>query len=648
MTSTTDFANQLEEQRLDNEDQWADLFRVKSRQNPDEWAEQHRVYPETAGVPGPRNPQLTPYMVPWSRAIAMGTCSIAVMVCAAQTGKTDSCLDVMGERLDNRPSPIIYVGPSREFCTDQFEPRLMTMFDEAPSLASKMTRARGLMKKTRKFVAGCPVRLAHAGSSTALKSDPAGLAIVDEYDEMLRNIKGQGDPLGLVMARGHTYSDFVAGVTSTPTLGASDVDDQGFWKVMDPEDVQSPIWRLFQTGTRRHWTWPCPHCGDYFIPRFSCLKWSGDTPADAERTAYVQCPFCGGVIEDVDKRLENDRGVYVAPGQEVNKNGRVLGNAPDSSTESFWVSGLCSPFTTFGQLAETYLNAVRMKDSERIQTVINSKFGELYKVGWDANAPKWQDVAEHKAAYFKGDLPDGIVHLIVTVDVQKNRLVYVARGWGARSTSWLVDWGEFYGETQHEEVWDTLADYITNNVCGMPVRLCLIDSGFRPGKRDELPFNRVYDFCRRYPRLVRATKGANHPMPVPLKVNKAFEVTVRGTAQKFGLELMRVDPDHFKSWVHERLHWPNDELGSWYIPQDVDDDYMKQIVAESRSRLPSGKVLWVVHSPQNHYLDCEALQAAGAHLLNFARMAPTKRRNLNVPPPHVVAGNKSPASRLAR
>ena len=45
-------------------------------------------------------------------------------------------------------------------------------------------------KKTLKRVAGTRLRLAHAGSSTALKSDPAAVALVDEYDEMLKKRQG--------------------------------------------------------------------------------------------------------------------------------------------------------------------------------------------------------------------------------------------------------------------------------------------------------------------------------------------------------------------------------------------------------------------------------------------------------------------------
>ena len=43
-------------------------------------------------------------------------------------------------------------------------------------------------------------------------------------------------------------------------------------------------------------------------------------------------------------------------------------------------------------------------------------------------------------------------------------------------------------------------------------------------------------------------------------------------------------------------------------------------------RLASGRVRWVEHSKENHFLDCEAMQAAAAHLLNAARIGAGVRR----------------------
>ena len=83
---------------------------------------------------------------------------------------------------------------------------------------------------------------------------------------------------GLVSSRGDTFADFKMGVTSTPSVGGVDIrrDEQSgleFWKPTPAEDLESPIWKLYQEGTMHHWAWSCIHCGDYFVPRFSCLEW---------------------------------------------------------------------------------------------------------------------------------------------------------------------------------------------------------------------------------------------------------------------------------------------------------------------------------------------------------------------------------------
>ena len=207
------------------------------------------------------------------------------------------------------------------------------------------------------------------------------------------------------------------------------------------------------------------------------------TPIEARRLAHLECPRYGGVIEETHKFGMNARGVYVAPGQSIDRNGKVSGDPPDSATISFWVSGLASPFVSFGERAGRYVEAVNSGDPEEVQTVINGGFGELWAAG-GGDAPEWAEVARKgvEAAYRKGELPTGVMHLTMAVDVQKSRLIYVIRGWGAGATSWLIDCGTLHGETIEEPVWDDLADLITRPVCGMPIKLTFIDSGFRPGK----------------------------------------------------------------------------------------------------------------------------------------------------------------------
>jgi len=324
------------------------LIRPPALTTPDAWARANRVYGPEAGLPGPRNPYLSPSMVQLGRAAVSGLYRRVVGVTGAQTGKTDTVLDVIGQRLDQRPTPILYVGPSAEFNRDQFEPRLRRMIIECEGLSGKLVRGRR-EKKTLKKVAGVRMRLASAVSSTSLKSDPAGFAIVDEYDEMLKNIRSQGDPLGLVEARGDTYADFCTIITSTPGQGVVETeeieagaDEDGnpiipeFFAIGDPVEIESPIWRLFQEGTRHHWAWHCPHCGVPFIPMRKHLHWApGSTPVQAAKTAYLLCPHHGCIIEDdaqgAVKTAMNAGGFMIAPNQS-NEEAKAGQNVPENRT----------------------------------------------------------------------------------------------------------------------------------------------------------------------------------------------------------------------------------------------------------------------------------------------------------------------------
>src|SRR5262245_59626898 len=105
----------------------ARLGRPSIKTDPDDWARAHRRYGPSSGSPGPRDPSLTPYMIPFARAIASRRWRRAVMCCAAQTGKTETLLDVIGQRLDQAPCPVMYVGPGRQFVDERFVPSGMQL-----------------------------------------------------------------------------------------------------------------------------------------------------------------------------------------------------------------------------------------------------------------------------------------------------------------------------------------------------------------------------------------------------------------------------------------------------------------------------------------------------------------------------------------
>jgi phage terminase large subunit GpA-like protein len=562
-------------------------------------------------------------MIPLGRAAHSLAGRRIVAVTAAQSGKTDTMLDIIGARLDQRPAPILYVGPTHDFLVDQFEPRLMGLLDEAPSLGAKVGRGKR-MKKTVKRVAGVRVRLAHAGSSTALKSDPAALALIDEYDEMSATIRGQGDPLGLVEARGITYSDFVTVIVSTCSRGhvESYLDPESgleFWAVGEADEVESPIWRLWQEGTRHHWAWPCPHCDEFFVPRFKCLRWNkGATPAQARRDAWLECPRCGCEITNDHKAAMNARGVMVAPGQKIEA-GEVVGDPPDSSTVSYWTSGLCSPFVSFGERAEAYLTALMSGEQDKIQTVLNAGFGELYMVGGGGDLPAWEEIRERNVAPYKtGDVPRGVLRVVMGVDVQKRSLIYVIRGFGARGTSWLIEAGFLPGPTEQDEVWQDLERLMLETYGGLPVSKVFIDSGFRPDKPEAGDVHKVYAFARKWSWIVSPTKG-HQVAQTPYRVAK-IEIKPDGKKVPLSVDLVHLDTDFFKSLVHSRIKTAPTAPGAFLLPEDVTEDYLRQLVSEARVVTRGKKPEWVLRQKANHYLDCEALAAAAGYVLKTHRI----------------------------
>lgn len=589
----------------------------KPIRTPDVWAAQTRTLPATSSSePGPFRPERTPYMIPIQRAATNPLVRIISVICASQMAKTESLFNVIGACLDDDPGPVLYVAPTREVVETTIEPRLMDMLRSSPDLAAGLKEGKA-NKKTSKLINGTQCRLAWAGSASQLASQPVQLAVMDEIDRMSFDVEGEGSPIQLVKARLRTYPNSKLILTSTPLIGnvtEEHNDETGLthWGVASPEDVSSTIWRSWQTGTRFEWSWPCPDCSEYFIPRFNLLRWPKKaTPAQARKLARVICPHCGVEIEDRFKTSMNRNGRYVDDAGYVLEEDEYDG--PYNDHWSFWVSGLCSPWVPWGQCAEEFLTATRSGDTANVQGVINTVFGELFRTG--GAAPPWQEVKALGGGYLMGEFPAGPLALTCGVDVQADRLVYAVRGWSYNMESWLIRKGELFGATDNVQVWDLLADLMVEKFGnGMTIRTMAIDSGYRPGDKFTRPDHMVYKFCRRFPGYAVPTKG--HDMLSKPLHSSLIDVQVDGKIIKRGLQLWHLDSNYFKTFVHSKLGQDIASAGSWHIPSDIDDDYCQQITSEAKAILPSGKVHWIRVRKENHLLDCEALNVAAAHMLN--------------------------------
>jgi phage terminase large subunit GpA-like protein len=178
-----------------------------------------------------------------------------VLVMGSQLGKTEALLNLIGWRLDDDPCPILYVSPTQRQAESISRDRLGKMIRSTPSLWSKLAKGQA-DKISEKWISGVRLGFAWAGSATELASHPAGMVLVDERDRMDATTAGEGDPVSLAEARTATFPDGKVIVCSTPTLEGA-----------------SPIWSLWEEGTRHRWAWPCPHCAEYFVPTLELLRW---------------------------------------------------------------------------------------------------------------------------------------------------------------------------------------------------------------------------------------------------------------------------------------------------------------------------------------------------------------------------------------
>jgi len=507
-------------------------------------------------------------------AVSDPTVREIVVMKSAQVGWTEILGNCVGYYIDRDASPILMIQPTLEMAETWSKDRLAPMIRDTPALRGKIQDARSrdsgntLLHKT---FPGGHVTIAGANSPSGLASRPIRIVLCDEVDRYPASAGTEGDPISLARKRSTTFWNRKLLMGSTPTVKGS-----------------SRIEAAFDASDQRYYMVPCPHCETFQRMRWDNVKW----PQDEPRAAYYACPECGGVIEDRHKMFMLSQGRWEATKQ-------------SDGVAGFHINELYSPWVGFGDTAASFVDAKR--SPETLQTWVNTALGETWVERGDV--PTHDRVMQMRAEYCSREVPDGSVVLTAGIDVQKDRLVYVVKSWGYGMASWLVEFGQMWGETDKPDVWERLADVLGTDYGGHQIRLALVDSGFRA--------DAVYAFCRGNP-LALPSKG-HESLTQPVRMSRV-DVTVRGVQIKNGVKLWHVDSGYFKQLVHSRIDWPQDQPGAWHLPSDISEDYARQVVAESKITLPSGKVVWKRHDRENHALDCEAYAAAAARILGVDRM----------------------------
>ena len=539
----------------------------------DQWSDNYRkLSSESSAEAGQWRTDRVPFQREIMQVITDPKVEEVVFMKSAQVGATEMLLNTIAYYIDQEPSSILCIQPSLSMAQAFSKDRLAPMLRDTPKLKGKVKDARSRDSENttlhKKFPSG-HITIVGANSPSGLASRPVRICLFDEVDRYPISAGSEGDPILLGRKRTTTFWNRKIIMTSTPTIkGLSRIE-----KAYDESDK-----RVFQV--------PCPECKELQELKWQQIVWHENKP----ETACLSCKHCGSVIEESKK-------------QWMLQNGKWKATEPNGKKVGFHISELYSPFRTWVELVEDFLEA--KKSPELLQTFINTSLGETWEEqGEEIEAEGLMEKCEN---YNHESIPKDVLVLSAGIDTQNDRVEITVIGYGENMEAWVVEHRIIWGNPATKEIWMELDEYLKlsfdrKDGARLPISIACIDSG---GSFTD----QVYAFTRgRNNRRIFAVKGASQSNK-PIASRPTF-VGRRRTA------LYSVGTDTAKEFIHARLKDEATDL--IHFPNTVDEEYFKQLTAERRvSKFVRGKksLVWKQTRQRNEALDCFVYSLAGIHIL---------------------------------
>jgi phage terminase large subunit GpA-like protein len=567
----------------------------------DQWADEYMRIPRDTGAaePGKYRTSRTPYAREPMRCLSPAhPCKRVVTMVASQLMKTQIALNWIGGLIHMAPSNILTLLPSLGLAK-RVSSRISKTIKATPVLRERVASSRSRDSRntmdTKEFEGGS-LYVTTAGSAANLAELSARYVYGDEIDRWEVDIGEEGDPIELAETRGSTFGrNAKFYFSSSPTIkGASRIND------------------LFEGSDQRYYYVPCPSCGHMQTLEWERLHYSKDYSV-----VHYECagPDCDVLIEEYHKGEMLAKGEWRAHAE------------GDGETIGFHLNALYSPlgWMDWKSLAKQFEKAKKAQakgDLEPMQVFYNTRLAKV----WDAAQEQTKaDVLRKRARledFTLGSLSAAVLMITGSVDVQANRLEFMAMGWGVGMERWVVDYQVVSGDPSDERTWAALDELLKakyRHPCGVGLGILAVavDSGGH--HTDE-----VYQFCRvRRWRNVFAIKGASKPgKPVIAQRPSMVDVTWKGQTERNGAELWFVGTDTAKDWIYNRYPFESGP-GALHFANDLPDDFFDQCVAERKvARYIRGhkRIEWVKgKAERNEALDLMVYCLAMAHYLGLNR-----------------------------
>ena len=269
------------------------------------------------------------------------------------------------------------------------------------------------------------------------------------------------------------------------------------------------------------------------------------------------------------------------------------------------MNALSSPWTSLEGLVREFLEA-KAHGTESLRVFINTALGESWAE--DSEEIKPNEIVERREIY-SNPVPDGVLVITASVDVQKDRIECLVCGHGHLSEMWFLDHKIWYGDPANDAVWNDLSSYLSTDwrlVNGKAIKISqtLVDSGYET--------QRVYQFIKRQGgHRINASKGVGGAgRPAVGRASKSNSARV---------PVMPIGVNTLKETLFARLRNVDPGPGYWHIPDFFDQEWCYQLTAEKAvKRYSKGipRIEYIKMRPRNEALDLAVLNLAAFAMLN--------------------------------
>lgn len=576
-----------------------DAWTPADRREPWRWCEDHIKNIPYSPLPGPFRSENSPWIREVMEAIVDPKIRLVSIIAAVQSSKTTSPELTLCYIIANLPGPCLWLDQTDEDAKDESESRLQKLFESCEPVKKLFPKNKNKQRNcTIHFSNGMTLWLLGAYNKTNLQRRSIRWLFGDETWRW---------PVGhMAEAEARTTAFGWLGKCVFMSQGGEENDDTH---------------RKFETTDMREWHYKCPKCGKYIPYKWENLEWDDDCKDEngeydfskINHSIALKCPECGEYFEDTDRMRRI-----------LNKDGKFIALNPNASKENVGFHWNALASMSWGKLAELYLRAkiaARKGDSSLLQQFYQKRlalawreFAEDYRLEIASGSYNSGDVWDDEAGFNKlGEIiappfaeNEVIAPLrIMSVDVQMNCFYLVVRAWSINGSSRLL-W--------HEKVltWEDIEEIqkrfrILDN-------LVFVDAGYNSFE--------VYKHCGE--RNWIALMGDN-------RANFFHRLPNGKTVLRFYSPVKHI---FISRYVKCRMHfWSNlnvkDTLArirrnqnpadgaTWEVPTDISEDYLKQMESEHRIKKGNSWIWEQIGNRPNHYLDCEAMNCAGALMLKI-------------------------------